>query len=310
MQGTLRVKSTPGEGSEFVFDIPLELAESLSPRAISSAPTPARVPRRRAHVLLAEDNPVNRRVATVMLERLGIDAETASNGREALEKLEKGNFDLLLLDCQMPELDGYETARAIRMASRTEVRELPIIAMTAHAMKGDYKRCLDAGMDDYLAKPVRMETLQTVLQSFLERKGFELTTQTPTGTSPTPVSHPEDPIDRTHLSRLASVSSSGNLVNDLIRLFLEESPKKIARIEEALKKKDAKTIERTCHDLKTEAGNLGARFVQAICQKLEAKGRAGDLSQAAELVEDLKSAFQAAKTRLRTHSGQGSRRTA
>jgi CheY-like chemotaxis protein len=248
-----------------------------------------------------------------MLERMGIDADVASNGREAVAHLSAASYDLLLLDCQMPEMDGYETARAIRQLDSPAAREIPIVAMTAHAMKGDYKKCLDAGMDDYLAKPVRMETLQAVLHLWLSRNP-ELSLAPVPGSSEQAelVTHPEDPIDRSHLRRLAAIggNASHDLADQLIHLFVEETPKKIAALQDAISAHDAKRVERIAHDLKSEAGNLGARFVASNALKLETMGRSANLTGADEVVSALISAFADAKTRLRTRSTERFRRTA
>ena len=117
-------------------------------------------------VLLAEDNPVNQRLATRLLEKRGHRVVVASNGRQALEALESASFDLVLMDVQMPEMDGFEATAAIREKEKANGLHLPVIALTAHAMKGDRERCLAAGMDGYLAKPIRQQELDDLLQSY------------------------------------------------------------------------------------------------------------------------------------------------
>jgi CheY-like chemotaxis protein len=119
-------------------------------------------PRRKGRLLVAEDNPVNQRLALKLLEKLGYEVELAANGREAVEKALRGGWDAILMDCQMPEVDGYEATGVIRSREPADVH-VPIIAMTANAMKGDRERCLDAGMDDYLSKPVNRGELEAVL---------------------------------------------------------------------------------------------------------------------------------------------------
>jgi CheY-like chemotaxis protein len=131
-----------------------------------ASPPVARLGGVRRRVLVAEDNPVNQRVAVRMLERLGVGADVASDGREAIESFDRQPYDAILMDCQMPELDGFEATAAIR-AREGHGRCTPIIAMTASAMRGDRERCLAAGMDDYLAKPVTIENLRAVLRRWL-----------------------------------------------------------------------------------------------------------------------------------------------
>jgi CheY-like chemotaxis protein len=121
-----------------------------------------------ARVLVAEDNPVNQRVAVRMLEHLGVQADVASNGHEAVERVTRQSYALVLMDCQMPELDGFEATAQIR-ASEGTGRRTPIIAMTASAMQGDRERCLEAGMDDYVSKPVHLDDLRAILASWLPR---------------------------------------------------------------------------------------------------------------------------------------------
>jgi CheY-like chemotaxis protein len=120
----------------------------------------------RANVLVAEDNPVNQKLAVRMLEKFDMNVDIAGTGREVLVKLEKGAYDLVFMDCQMPEMDGYEATACIRRAEQDSGRHLPIIAMTANAMQGDREKCLAAGMDDYIAKPIRREAISEMLQKW------------------------------------------------------------------------------------------------------------------------------------------------
>jgi CheY-like chemotaxis protein len=176
MGGEIGLTSEPGQGSTFWFSVPFELAPArpvptptprgprLSELVSARAPTRRRVPVGR--VLVAEDNPVNQRVAVRMLERLGLEADVALNGHEAVRRVADQPYALVLMDCQMPELDGFEATAAIRASEQPDDRT-PIVAMTAAAMRGDRERCLAAGMDDYISKPVRIEELRSVLARWL-----------------------------------------------------------------------------------------------------------------------------------------------
>ena len=171
MGGETGVRSTPGEGSEFWFSVRLESAHGeVTEHVCGTADTGERPPlpdfsAHEARVLVVEDNRINQQVVLGMLQNLGLRAKAASNGREALEFLERESCELLLMDVQMPVMDGMETTRQLR--GRARLRELPVIAMTAHAMRGDREACLAAGMNDYLAKPVTRKTLAEVLSRWL-----------------------------------------------------------------------------------------------------------------------------------------------
>jgi two-component system, sensor histidine kinase and response regulator len=130
----------------------------------------ARDPETVLHVLLVEDNPVNQRLATRMLEKRGHRVVLAGNGREALEALEKGSFDLVLMDVQMPEMDGFQATATIREKEKRSNAHLPVIALTAHAMKGDREKCLAGGMDGYLTKPIRPQELDGILEGYMNRR--------------------------------------------------------------------------------------------------------------------------------------------
>lgn len=168
MGGTIGVQSALSEGSCFWVELPFSVASALPKSVALSSRAPTRTERDMARILLAEDNPVNRLVALRLLEKLGYHADTVEDGLQALQALDDHRYDLVLLDIQMPEVDGFgvvEEVRAGRRGSRN--RQTPVIAITAHAMKGDQERCLQAGMDDYLAKPIRLEQLADKLDRWL-----------------------------------------------------------------------------------------------------------------------------------------------
>ena len=172
MHGDIGVDSRPGEGSTFWFEVPLgRAADSDEPEDGQTAETADHSPLS-GTILLAEDNPVNQMVAAKMLEKSGIDCVIANNGAEALQKLETHRFDAVLMDCQMPEMDGFEATRRIREQEQAAgVDRIPVIAMTANVMEGDRELCLQAGMDDYLGKPVKQEELEHKLRKWLQAQG-------------------------------------------------------------------------------------------------------------------------------------------
>lgn len=174
MGGSLWLESRPGEGSSFYFDLPFELATpvveipSAQPPAPAAAPTAAPIAAAERHILVVEDNPINQTLVKTILAKLGYRHTLAGNGQQALDALDAGDFDLILMDCQMPVMDGYEATRIIRHRELGSGRHIPILAVTAHALTGDRERCLEAGMDDYLAKPYRFEEIKQKIGQLLE----------------------------------------------------------------------------------------------------------------------------------------------
>jgi CheY-like chemotaxis protein len=167
MGGSLAVESVPGAGSTFFFTVSLAVHRGALPDDTPERGADARATGRSLRVLLAEDNKINQRVAGRFLERLGHRVTVANDGREAVERYRQEPFDLVLMDVQMPEMDGFEAVSAIREMERGTGLHTPIVALTAHAMSGDRERCLAAGMDGYLTKPVRLASLVAAIDEVL-----------------------------------------------------------------------------------------------------------------------------------------------
>jgi GAF domain-containing protein/DNA-binding response OmpR family regulator len=226
-------------------------------------------------ILLAEDNVVNQKLALRLLENLGYRAGVAGNGIEAIEALERQHYDLLLSDVQMPEMDGLEATR--RIMERWPEGERPwIVAMTAEAMSGDRERCLEAGMNDYLTKPIRVEELVAAIKRTPRR----------TGTVQATAAAEEVPIDRDVLARLAEgVGGDAEFVSELIQGFAEDAPALVAAAREGLQRGDADAVRRAAHTLKSNAATFGAHALSDRSREVEEAAKRDELTDAGASVE-------------------------
>jgi CheY-like chemotaxis protein len=244
-------------------------------------------------VLLAEDNPFNQRVGVLILEGAGHTVRVTGNGREALRAWEQGAFDVVLMDVQMPEMDGFEATAAIRAAERETGRHTPVIAVTAHAMKGDRERCLAAGMDGYVAKPIRAEELWRTIATCLGRKDEggrmkdEGKTESDSGSafSLPPSAIPPEALDRRALLR--SVEGDEDLLAALVTVFRADSARLLEEIAAALERGDAGAVERAAHALKGSVRFFGAAAAAEAAVGLERLGRSGDLAGGREALARL-----------------------
>jgi signal transduction histidine kinase/DNA-binding response OmpR family regulator len=228
-------------------------------------------------VLVVEDNAVNRLVATKALERQGHVVCSVNNGREAVAAWRRERFDLILMDCQMPEMDGYEATRAIRALERPTGRHTQIVAVTANAMQGDRERCLAAGMDGYLAKPLKRERLRDLLLPLLDGRGGSRGEMGKVA-SVTPRASADQPFDCQRLTEIAG--GDGVFAQELINLFIEDTAQHIAALGEAIAQADAETVRKVAHTLKGSSSNIGAEPLRCAALAVEVQGKAGDLLQA------------------------------
>ena len=269
---------------------------SHAPDAIPPPPPPpAEEPERPMRVLLVEDNPVNLMVAQRLLQVLGSVCETASNGEIALEKLEAGQYDLVLMDCQMPVLDGYTATRRWRALeqARHAARRLPIVAMTANAMAGDRQKCLDAGMDDYLAKPVTRGELERCLQRW---RGARLPVPEPLPAAEESALRSPPVLDASVLDELREVL--GDEVDRIVQVYLEDAPRLIAQLERAAVANDPIALRVAAHTLKSSSANVGARTLSDAARELEHGARDGTLANPEVLVGRIVTEFAEVKRAL------------
>jgi CheY-like chemotaxis protein len=233
-------------------------------------------------VLLAEDNPVNQKVAVRQLAKLGIAADAVADGVEAVEAVSRGDYDLLLMDVQMPVMDGFAATRELRKRGS----RVPIVALTANALTGDHERCLEAGMDDYLSKPILEPELIRVLGRFL------------------PVAPPEGKaLDERILARLREVGA--DFLAEIATVYLGDAPQRLAAIRAAVAASDPKAVATAAHAFKSGSGNVGAMALHALCEELEVAGRQGKMEDAADTVARLEREYGRVELELRRLAARG-----
>lgn len=267
------------------------IAAATRPRQLSALPAsrpsganevllPARYYGR---VLLAEDNPVNQEVAGILLSELGLGHTLASNGRQVLDFLRQQPYDLILMDCQMPEMDGYQATMAIRaMEAKGELRgHIPIVALTANAVAGDHQHCLATGMDDYLSKPLAEAALRRVLTRWLGPP-WQQEPVSPVPEAPVPTESALPELDPAALNAIRALSDSrGNsLVGRVVRAFLDDYPLRMRLLKDGLAAQDAESVRKLAHSLKSSCANVGAMQMVAIFKALEAQAKANERMEA------------------------------
>jgi CheY-like chemotaxis protein len=249
----------------------------------------------RGRVLVVEDNAVNQRVAVRMLETRGYRVDAVANGREAVEALTRRRYDLVLMDCQMPEMDGYAATAAIRQRERAQgvtAGRTSIVAMTAHALEGDAEKCLAAGMDDYLPKPVTVQRLDTVLTRWRPQTG---------------PAAPDEAVDGNVLAALRDLQGAGrpNLLAEVIAVYLRDTPPRLAAVHAAVAHADAEALRRAAHSLKGSSSQIGAVQVARLCADLEEQAGTTDLASTPETLPRLDAAFESVRAHLQALADGG-----
>ena len=275
----------------------LELAlgrrEAPASRASDVAP-PAEQARVPARILLAEDNVTNQLVMVAMLNQLGYQADVVSNGAEAVKASQAAAYDLIFMDCAMPEIDGYEATRMIRASeTQTSHARVPIVAVTGHALPGDRERCLREGMDDYLSKPIDPQKLSRVLAKWLRRDHASDAVA-----KPAPVTTPEPEVVFDENRLLQRMMGDKKLVATIIAAFLDDTPVQLARLQERLAAADAPGVRRQAHTIKGAAANVSAGALRAVALEAEHAATAGKLESVNELLPRLESEFERLRAAL------------
>ena len=251
----------------------------------------------RGNILLVEDNLINQQVALGILQIQGYSVTVVNNGREALDAHAQGAFDLILMDCHMPEMDGFEATREIRGRERSSIgKRVPIIALTANAMAQDREECLNTGMDDHLSKPFSMQTMQDMLDRWMPQAAStrseaaaELAARGPAKAAAA--------LDRRVLDQLSTLLKPERLAR-AINFYLVESPKLIQKLKQAAAANDAPEIVRSAHSLKSSSANLGASVLSRYCEDIEASARRADAEEACKLFAKIETEYGCVQTAL------------
>ena len=299
MGGEIGVKSTLGKGATFHF------TAQLPPAAKDESQTPALDLTRNlrgslsgTRVLLAEDNDVNQEVARGFLQLLGCSVAVASDGVQALDALQQGRYDAVLMDCQMPKMDGFEASRQLRARERDDgLPRVPIIALTANAMRGDRERCLSVGMDDFLSKPFRIEELQAVLTRWASSGRAE---------QPVPPAQPASAeaaraseLDEDALRDLSALEVAGEkLIHRVAAMFRDKTPTLLESLLEAARTGNVEGLRMMAHSLKSSSACVGALGLSKQCEMLEHMAATGTVGNALAAAEDLSARAQRVITEL------------
>lgn len=275
MGGSIRLDSREGEGSAFTINLPLEKATLKRTPAPKAKPTGKLS--RQIRVLVAEDNEVNRQVVGRHLERLGTTPDFAENGKQALDMALATAYDVILMDIQMPEMDGFEAVRRLREAQGA--KRTPVIAMTAHAMKGDRERCLEAGMDDYISKPIDKDLLLAALEEATSGQTLPV-------------------LDLDHLADLSG--GDAEFESEVVETFASTAPQMIDQLRLALEGGDGELAKRLAHTLKGSSRSIGATDFGMVAQRVEEAIREGR----PVAIETLKEAYGRFELAWQAHYGK------
>ncbi|MFP4379773.1 MAG: response regulator [Candidatus Sumerlaeia bacterium] len=261
---------------------------------------------RTADILLVEDNKVNQRVAVKILTKMGHRVDFVDNGKLALGAVQKKQYDIVFMDCQMPEMDGYEATQAIRNLEG-DVSRIPIIAMTANAMKGDREKCLDAGMDDYTSKPIKRQELMELIEKYLPEEGLESLEEEATARShksPKSPKSEEEPVMPcfNYEDLMERTDQDAELAGEIISIYISDTPDEIETLKKDLANNDAENLSKDAHSLKGSSASAGAVNMQAISFELEKMGKSGSIEKAGDYIAQLDKEFEVLKNYLKENN--------
>jgi PAS domain S-box-containing protein len=292
MSGSIDMESTPGEGSRFWFDIPLAIAtaaavEEASRTANGEQQDRTKTVQLKGRILLAEDNPANQMIGTGMLNRLGLQVDTAGNGLEAVEAVQTRPYDLVLMDIGMPEMDGIEATRQIRQLEG-DCANIPVIAMTAHVMKGDREEILSQGLDDYICKPVNAGELAACLQRWLSPQPGETGAIAMTAADNAAPCEGNAVLDAAILEQLFE-DTGHELAPVLVDAFVKELDSRLDNILQATESADLQQVAHESHALKSCAASYGATRLSKLAARLEEHGHDHSSNEAKKVVDSMSS---------------------
>ncbi|HRO36931.1 PAS domain S-box protein [Thauera sp.] len=310
-KGRIEVSSLPGRGSRFMVTLPLAATNGTAlrgePAQAGEQAAPRPLPRAQAgtadagrRILVAEDNDINRRVIERQLALLGLECESAENGHQALECWRAGGYGLLLTDLHMPGMDGYELTARIR-SEEVPGKRMPIVAVTANALRGERERCIDAGMDDFILKPVQVAMLQDVLGRWLQ---LDLAGQAPAGAAPDAPADGPPVFDPRTLPAL--IGDDAALITEFLGEYRESASDSVRSIRQACEDGDWRQAGELAHRLKSSSRSVGALQLGEICAILEQAGRDSDGDRARQLAGQLDTALEVALRAMQVAPDAGS----